>query len=372
MSCSGGSEQDAAMRAEPGRRRPAWLRALLTGALPAILAAALVSPRAGFCQAAAQQAQEPSAPAAAPESQPQTSNESTEASSTPPLAPTGWVGFEQFQFSLREFGGPPGSSGDGVVWMEDTDLGYAFTEHFTAELGVPIILTRSPYSPAKNSYYYWEGLLGEPYVDVRYSRSYESLNFTSVLTGTIPVNSLDKVYTTGRFGVDLYNHVDEHLGNLTPFLNFGVSHGAVNRFVMPRPYTEARPFQSLGVLTDAEAGGEYKFTKWHANGVALGLSAYLVAPAGPQKVYSRFVFPYSSVGGDGYHNRNYDATFETTGGSQIARDNGFSAWVDVTRWSPVELQFGYTRSVHYAQDIYTFVLTFDARSFLREHMPHRR
>jgi len=171
---------------------------------------------------------------------------------------------------------------------------------------------------------------------------------------------------------------------------------------MPRPYSLARPYQTLGFLADAEVGGEYKRSRGLAKGLGLGASYYVLEPAGPQKVFSRFVLPYSSLGGDGQHYRYFDVNFETTnpmqvpnvealtggtgtfdgcsavsgvvsckgGRSSLARDNGLSGWLHVTRWHPFDIQLGYTRSVHYHLEIYTLAITFDGKSLIRSLMPH--
>lgn len=279
-----------------------------------------------------------------------------------PPSPTGWLAFEQLQYEASSLGN---------VIIADTDLGYGFTDHLSGDVGVPVIFSRSPFSPVIDHDYYWSVLLGEPYVDVKYTDVYHDINYTSILTGTIPARNEDRVFTTGRFGVDWFNHMDEQVGPITPFLNIEASNGAVNRFVMPRPFEEARPYQTLGFLADAEAGFESKLDNRFVKGVKIGASAYLLAPAGPQKVFSRFVFPYSSLAGDGHHSRYFDSAFETTGLSAIARDNGFSAWVEINRWRNLDIQLGYTRSVHYDLDIYTLMFNFDARDVVRQLLRRR-
>jgi hypothetical protein len=284
-----------------------------------------------------------------------TSTSAAASEQEPGTQPTGWAGFAQVQSSGANLG-------TGIII--DADVGYNFTEHFGGDVGVPIILTRSPFSPVSNHDYFWTGLLGEPYLDVRYTSIYHDLNYTSVLTGTIPASDQNSIFSTGRFGVDWFNHVDEPFGPVTPFLNFGASNGAVNRFVMPRPYSSARLYESLGFLADVEGGAEYKRTSGIAKNIGIGASFYALVPAGPQKVFSRLVVPYSSLAGDGQHDRFFDSTFETKGPSKVARDNGYSAWIDLARWHSVDFQLGYTHSVHYSLDTYTLTITFDARALL--------
>jgi hypothetical protein len=295
-------------------------------------------------------------------SQPAQSVASQSSSSPAPAAtsaaqpPTGWQAFAQMQY---------GVSALGTVLMFDADLGYGFTDHLSGDVGVPVIFTRSPFSPVIDHDYYWSALLGEPYVDVKYTGVYHDINYVSVLTGTGPVANEDRIYSTGRFGVDWFNHLEEQVGSVTPFINLEASNGAVNRFVMPRPFEEARPYQSLGFLGDVEGGFDYMINTRFVKGVKLGGSAYLQAPAGPQKVFSRLVFPYSSLAGDGHHDRYFDSAFETTGTSAIARDNGFSVWLETNPVRNLDVQLAYTRSVHYDLDIYTVMFNFDAHNLVK-------
>jgi len=314
---------------------------------------------------------------------------STDNTSPPPPADTtGLTAFEQIQFSATTLG---------TVIIEDTDVGYGLTDHLSGDIGLPVIFTRSPFSPVLNHDYYWSALLGQPYIDVKYSNVRKEVNYTSVLTGTIPVANQNRIFSTGRFGVDWFNHIDQPFGGITPFLNFGASNGATNRFILPRPYSTARPYQSLGFLGDVEGGAEYKVGSGIAKGIGIGGSYYVLVPAGKQKVFSRYVFPYSVLGGDGEHYRYFDSTFETTnpiqvpgaqaltgqsgtfdgcsvvnnvvscknGLSSITRDNGWSAWLDLGKHHSVDVQIGYTRSIHYRLDIYSVTLNLDARGMIR-------
>lgn len=310
------------------------------------------------------------------------------ASSAPEPDTTGLTAFEQVQFSGTALG---------TVIIEDTDVGYGITDHLSADVGLPVIFTRSPFSPVRNHDYYWSALLGQPYVDIKYSNVRKEMNYTSILTGTIPVTNEDRTFGTGRFGIDWFNHIDQPFGGITPFLNFGASNGATNRFILPRPYSTARPYQTLGFLGDVEGGAEYKFGSGPGKGLGIGASYYVLIPAGTQKVFSRFVFPYSVLGGDGQHFRYFDALFETknpidvpgaqaltgqsgtfdgctvtnnvvhcSGGlSSISRDNGWTVWLDVAKRKSANVQIGYTRSLHYHLDVYSVTINFDARDLIR-------
>lgn len=266
----------------------------------------------------------------------------------------------------------------GLVTSLTTSIGYSLTPHFGADVGLPVFLVRSPFSPFTSRDYSWTALWGEPYIDVRYTTTRSRVSFVSVLTGTIPVSSPKRIYTTGRFGVDWFNHVEGKLGGklngITPFVNFGAANGTVNRYYMPRPYSMARPYQTLGFISDFEGGAHFQI--WP--GYKIGASAYALVPSGRQTVFSRLVAPESSVYGDYNHNRYFYHAFETKSqtyldqdennprlGSEIARDNGFSGWLEISKVRNVTLLIGYTRSVHYAYDALNVGLNFDAASLIK-------
>src|SRR5208337_4456220 len=117
----------------------------------------------------------------------------------------------------------------------------------------------------------------------------------------------------------------------------------------------ARPYETLGYIGNGEIGGAFTIKKFYR----LEGSAYGLAPMGPQKIYSRLVSPDSLLGSNGPYNRFWDAYFltggdivDTSGGgpSRIARDNGFGAYIQVTRFKNITIMLGDTRSVHYRYD----------------------
>ena len=278
----------------------------------------------------------------------------------------GWTGYAQFQGSASNLG---------TVLNEAIDAGYDFTPHFGVSGGLPLFHVRSPFSIVANHDWRWTTLLGEPWVDVHYTQTLGGVNFLSVLTGTIPISSNVRTFTTGRFGVDWFNHLEHPFKRFTPFLNAGASNGTINRYLLPRPYSEARPYQTLGFMADFEGGGSFLIR----HRFELGASAYALVPTGPQKIYSRFVSPDSNIAGDGNHLRYFDSAFLSSStsvvvngnlvvpscGSCIDKDNGFSGWFEVTGGKYGSLQIGYTRSLHYHLDIYTLMLNFRATSLFR-------
>jgi hypothetical protein len=247
------------------------------------------------------------------------------------------------------------------VLNEAVSGGYDFTPHFGLSAGLPLFHVRSPFSIVTDKDWRWTTLLGEPWVDVHYTKVRSGIDFLSVLTGTIPLTNNLRTFTTGRFGVDWFNHLEHPYKKLTPFLNLGASNGTINRYLFPRPYSEARPYQTLGFMSDFEGGASYQIHR----GYQLGVSGFALVPAGPQKVFSRLVSPDSAIAGDGNHNRYFDSAFLTQGGSHIDEDYGFSGWLELTGGRFGGLQIGYTRSERYHLDIITVMLNFRATSLLR-------
>jgi hypothetical protein len=315
----------------------------------ALLFVAFLTPRSGGAQAPAQ-------PTTPPPGQEQA--EPTEATPPPPEAPSE----QEATTGVRAFVQVQGSSTSlGAVLSLDADLGYDLTPHLGADAGAPVYLVRNPFSLVTTHDWRKVTLWGSPYVDVRYTTTRSGFRITSVLTGTIPASGERRIFTTGRFGGDWFNHIELDSKRFTPFLNAGAANGTVDRYILPRPYSMDRPYQTLGFIADFEGGASYEFR----HGYRIGASAYALQPAGPQKVFSRLVAPDSPIVGDLSHNRYFYNAFETKGTSKIARDNGFSGWVELVRRPFVTLQLGYTRSIHYRYDSATVMLNINATSLFR-------
>jgi hypothetical protein len=282
----------------------------------------------------------------------QTTPRSASPSSLPPEGPTAFLQAQGASTPL------------GLVIAYDIDIGYNLTSHLGADIGFPFVSVRSPLTLEANRDFMWTTLVAEPYVAVHYTTTKAGANITSVLTGTIPAANSIRIFSTGRFGVDWFNHIEPEgavFKGFRPFLNAAASNGAVNRFYMPRPYTTGRPYQTLGFMGDFEGGATYEVRKHYK----IGASAYAIVPAGPQKVFSRLVTPGSSVVGDANHGRVFYSAFETVGHEEIDRDNGYSGWLELTSARNVNVQIGYTRSVKYALDSLTLVVNLDATALMR-------
>lgn len=253
----------------------------------------------------------------------------------------------------------------GLVTTVDVDVGYHLTPHFAADVGLPLYFVRGPYSIVTNHDWRYFTLWSDPYVDVRYTTTHSGVSLTSILTGTAPIANSAKIYSTGRAGVDWFNHIEGTLKGVTPFLNLGAANQTVGRYIMPRPYSVGRPYYSLGFVTDFEGGASYKFRRVYE----IGASFYALVPIGPQKIYSRLIAPDSSVVRDANHNRYFANAYETIEHSGAARDNGFSGWLQLGHWQHVSLQLGYTRSVHFSYDALSLALHVDISPLFRAPKP---
>ncbi len=249
----------------------------------------------------------------------------------------------------------------GTIYNEGIGVGYNITEHFGGDIGASLYTVQSPFSIVTNHDWRWTTLAGDPFIDLRYTTKWHGLDATSVVTGTIPLSSPERVFSTGRFGGDWYNHVSGHFAGITPFVNFGAATGTMDRYVLPRPYNIARPYQILGFNANGEAGVSFTILKHYS----IGASAYGILPFGRQKVFSRLVAPDSAIAGDANHYRYWNNAFETIGDSKIARDNGYSGWVDVARIKNLVVEAGYTYSVHYRWGSAYLMLKFDGTSLIR-------
>src|SRR6266705_710889 len=225
----------------------------------------------------------------------------------------------------------------------DTSVGYNFNRRFGADFGVPIYFARSslPSSSGSSS----NTGLGDAYLALRFKTGNSAVNFASALTGYIPTGDTSKGLSTGRATFDWNNHLDHSFSRLTPFAEIGMG----NTIVDSRQFT--RPFTTLGFNTHFQLGASFDLR----HSLSVGMAAYEVLPSGEQKVFSKVSDSGAAASGAGSHGRVFETNFQTTGTSDIARDNGFSAWLDASPSKYLDLELGFNRSVHY--DLNTIAFT---------------
>jgi hypothetical protein len=271
----------------------------------------------------------------------------------------GWTGYIQFQSSFTH---PTVST----VLTEALSLGYNLTGHLGFDAGIPLITTRSAFSPVTTTDWLWTTLMGQPWLDAHYAKTGHGVDYLSVLTVTFPPTSEDRTFTTGRFNVDWFNHLQHSYGKLTPFLNLEASNGTIDFYYYPRPFKEALPYQTLGFMSQFEGGGSYQlFGRYN-----LGVSGYALVPAGPQKVYSRLIQPNSTILTTVVDNRYYNSTFLTMGPHFISEDYGVSVWIEApsTKYLSRYLgwQVAYTYSAFHHLNILTVMINFDGTALFRK------
>lgn len=264
----------------------------------------------------------------------------------------GMVFYEKFQGSSNTLG---------QVMKMDSKVGYNFNNHVGIDAGVPFYFVRpSPTSSTTGSTS--NNGLGNAYIDLRLTINNPTVNFASTLTGAAPTGDAATGFSTGRATFDWNNYFDHSFSQITPFVNIGVANSISDtRFFI-------RPFTSLGLVSHFEGGASLKLT--HV--FSLGAAAYGILPSGQQKVYSKLIKREGT--GSGVSGRSHKGVFEsnhvTAGDAAIDRDNGFSAWFDITPSPYMDLELGYNRSVPYALNTISFGVGFNLGYLARKTRGH--
>jgi hypothetical protein len=249
--------------------------------------------------------------------------------------------------SYAQFGGT--SNSEGQIYEFNSSVGYNFSQHFGMDLAVPIYFLRPSSSTGGTS----TNGLGDPSIDARLKFLNPAINFGSVLTGYIPVGDTKKGLSTGRGTFDWTNHFDRSFSKLTPFGEAGVANTITSSRLFMRPYT------TLGFNTHFRGGATYDVWKFFS----LGASAYDILPSGQQTVFSRV--SHGPNAGSVVHGRVFMSNQQTTGTADIAHDNGFSSWIDASPNRVVDMELGFTRSVHYDLNSLSFTIGFNLESLYR-------
>ncbi len=227
------------------------------------------------------------------------------------------------------------SDSDGQVYAFSPSVGYNFNRHFGMDLGVPFYLVRASTSLGGTS----SNGIGNPSLDLRFKVLNPVVDFASVVTGSAPVADSKKGLSTGRGTYDWTNHFDHAFGSITPFGEVGVSNTVADtrRFL--------RPFTALGFNAHVQGGANYDLWKYFS----VGASGYAILPSGQQTIFSKVV-PGQSSG----HHHPFESNQQTTGSADLARDHGFSAWVDANPAPYLDMELAYTRSVNYDLNAISF------------------
>jgi hypothetical protein len=249
--------------------------------------------------------------------------------------------------SYAAFGGT--SNSQGQIYELSTSVGYEFNRHFAADVGVPFYFIRPSSSTGGTS----ANGVGDPFLRLGLKFPNPTINLRSALTGFVPVGDSKKGLGTGRATFDWTNHFDHSFFRLTPFGDVGIANTIVSTQMFVRPYT------TLGFNTHFQGGARYEIWKFFT----LGTSAYDILPAGQQTVFSRVAH-----GAAPQHGRVFEGTQQTTGSADIAKDNGFSTWLDASPGRVVDLEIGFTRSMHYDLNSVSFIVGLNLKQLYGKHV----
>jgi hypothetical protein len=252
---------------------------------------------------------------------------------------------------IEQFDGS--SNTEGQVMLLDSSVGYLYGRHLLVDAGVPVYFVRANTTTTSGASTTNSSTdLGDVYGQVRLSFPNPALNFKTQLTGRAPTGSTSNGISTGHATYDWTNRIDRDFGHWTPFLEVGLADSIPDTFVY------RRPFASYGELAHFQAGASYHVVNW----LSVAASAFDVAPWGSQTIDSR-------VGGNGSGATGHGPPFlqghQTTGGSSLAADNGFSAGLGVSPTKAIDFTVGYSRSTHYDLNTVSFGIAVNMRAILR-------
>ncbi len=253
---------------------------------------------------------------------------------------------------IEQFDGS--SNTEGQVMLLDSSVGYLYGRHVLVDAGVPVYFVRANTTTASgtsttNSF----TDLGDIYGQVRLSFPSPALNFKTQLTGRAPTGSTSDGISTGHATYDWTNRIDRDFGHWTPFLEVGVANSIPDTFVY------RRPFASYGELGHFQAGVAYHVVNW----LSAAASAFDVAPWGSQTTDSRVLG--NGSGASAGHGPPFLQGHQTTGGSSLAADKGFSAGLGLSPSKAIDLTIGYSRSTHYDLNTISFGIAVNMRAILR-------
>jgi hypothetical protein len=248
----------------------------------------------------------------------------------------------------------------GWATILNSNIGYDFNKHFSADVGVPVYLVQPNTSVSatnvttgtSTSY----NSLGDVYAGMNY-RAGGALGYSGTIFGAAPTGSTAHGISTGRATVDWNNHFEHEVGHLTPFLEAGLgnsntalnlSHGNGNPHAIG-----LLSYATLGVMSHFQGGTDIDLGK----GFSVSVSGYDMSPLGNQKVYSRLFKKGqgSAVAvGKGNGKGVFTQNAVTSGTSGIAIDRGFTSGLDFAPSKRIEVGLEFTRSMTNAVNTVAF------------------
>ncbi|HEY6905662.1 MAG TPA: hypothetical protein VI216_15255 [Candidatus Acidoferrales bacterium] len=244
----------------------------------------------------------------------------------------GFTAYEDIRASDSNFG---------QFLIFDTSFGYQFNNHIGADVGVPVYLVRPTFPGQPHQ---WDYNIGDPYGDLRLTFNNNILNYDTAFTVSVPANETGQ-FSTGRMGLDWFNHFDHPVWRFTPFVNAGLANGVLDTRLLSQPFRLADSFKTLGFLADVEGGMNFRVIRY----VSVGGSYYELFPGGDQKVYNGvtnfFLAPPPG---------------ETI--SDVTHDRGYSSWVRLMAGRTFYIEAAYVHSIKLNNDAGTVTLGVDLKS----------
>jgi hypothetical protein len=186
---------------------------------------------------------------------------------------TGFTWFEEFRGSS--------SSKLGQSLTLDTSVGFNFGSHAGIDLGVPLYRSRAT-DFLGTSDHSWQDRVGDPYADIRANFNDRAVDYATVLTFAIPVQEAG-TFSTGRLGVDWFNHFDHSISRYTPFVNIGIANGILDTRLLNQPYRSLQNIATQGFLFYTEGGASVQLSRQ----VNAGASYYHFVPSGNEQIFSQ-------------------------------------------------------------------------------------
>lgn len=221
----------------------------------------------------------------------------------------------------------------GTLLKLDSTVGYDFNRYFGLFTGVPLYFASDSSSTPGQTRLHDAGA-GDFYFGVDAYAPNRYADYSSTLTISAPTGSVSKGFSPGAATMDWNNRVRHKFGRLAPFVAAGVGN------TVPDSELVTRNFISLGKVSHFEEGAEFKI----ARPVYLGSSAYQIVPFGSQKIFNRL---------------NTAIPRDNNSANDLTREHGFDAWLGFEPTRIVRVELGYSRSVTFALNSFSFNLGFE-------------
>jgi hypothetical protein len=258
--------------------------------------------------------------------------ETAQAQENPAYEVHGFTMFEEFRGV---------DSNEGQFAIVDTSIGYIFNKHVAVDIGEPVFFVRAT---VPNIAHEWKINAGDPYGDLRFSFDNPALNYDTVFTVTVPVQGMNFL-STGRVGLDWFNHFDHNFYRFTPYVDGGIANGVLDTSQLSQPFRLVQSFRTLGFTADAEGGMMFRL----APALRIGGSYYALLPVGNQKVYINGVEDLSLLPAG-------------VGVSDITHDRGYTAFTRLTFAHSLYAEAAYVHSIPLNDNAVTLTLGVDVRS----------